>query len=83
MVLIWTQWQKLNYWRIGFKSCLPVRKKMAGYAERLRGILGIYKRGWQFVYRIVTSRDRGCCGYFDNYVVYEKGVCSIPKPPVF
>lgn len=59
MVLIWTQWQKLNYWRIGFKSCLPVKKKIMGCAERLRGILGICKRGWQFVYRIVTSKGTG------------------------
>ena len=59
MVLIWTQRQKLNYWRVGFKSCLPVKKKIMGCAERSRGILVIYKRGGQFVYRIVTSKGTG------------------------
>ena len=29
------------------------------------------------------ERERGCCGYVDNRVFYEKGVCSIPEPPVF
>ena len=30
-----------------------------GCAERLRGILGMYKRGWQFLYRIVTLEGTG------------------------
>ena len=73
MVLIWTQWQKLNYWRIGFKSCLQMKKKIMGCAGRLRGMLGIYKRGWQSVYRIVTSKERG--GVADMLII----VCFTKK----
>ena len=44
-----------------------------GYAERLEGISGTYKKNWQFVHKSIFRQEQECCGYYDNYDFYEKG----------
>ena len=48
--------------------------KLMGFAERVRGILGICKRGWQFVYRIVTSKGTGVVADILIIVCFTKKV---------
>ena len=43
-------------------------------AERLEGISGTYKKNWQFVHKSIFRKEQGCCGYYDNYDLYEKGL---------
>ena len=76
--LIWTQQQKLNYWRKGFRSWLPVKRKITGCAERLEGISGNCKKNWKFVLKADFSGRQGCCRYLNIHGCI-KGVCNISE----
>lgn len=76
--LIWTQQQKLNYWRKGFRSWLPVKRKITGCAERLEGVSGNCKKNWKFVLKADISGRQGCCRYLNIHGCI-KGVCNISE----
>ena len=45
-------------WRKGFRSWLPVKRKITGCAERLEGISGNCKKNWKFVLKADFPADR-------------------------